>query len=442
MSSVTPSMLSVCSFDGRKLLVIMIIIAITLTIESQIGIISDFIPEQLASNEGIAAFIGIWAVFIATQYYILAFVKHNNNTSRARTPFLHLIHKIVIAAQFLLAGIIALVILQVLLVHEYSTVLLYAALSISYGLWIVTLGLLAKALFSWYRVKKNLMVLLFALSMIFYVINGVFGLYGQLEELAERNLVIQLGDVAIFPESLTPVLAVYQTASSIAYILTWIATVMLLKHYTEKLGRLKFWSIMGATMVYYLIQFPLFTLGFFTPSENSDAMTNILIFSLSAIFSGVIFGVAFLSVARILKIGTAARNYMIIAAYGFLLFYIAGSALVLQAAYPPYGLVSASFTGLSCYLIYNGLYFSAISVSQDMTLRQSIRKSVMEQSKLLDSIGTAEMEREVQKQVLTVAKKASASMEQESGVEASMNEGDMKEYVELVIKELQSNNLK
>jgi hypothetical protein len=67
---------------------------------------------------------------------------------------------------------------------------------------------------------------------------------------------------------------------------------------------------------------------------------------------------------------------MIIAAYGFILFYVAGSALVLQAAYPPYGLVSVSFTGLSCYLIYNGLYFSAISVSQDMTLRQSIRKSV------------------------------------------------------------------
>ena len=438
MSSVIPSVLSVCSFDGRKLLVIMIIIAITLTTESQIGIISDFIPEQLASNEGIAAFIGIWAIFVTTQYYILAFVKHNNKYSRARTPFLHLIHKIVTAAQFLLAGLIALVILQVLLVHEYSTVMLYIALSISYGLWIVTLGLLAKALFSWYRVKKNLMVLLFALSMVFYVINGVFGFYGQLEELAKRNLVIELGDVAIFPESPSSVLVVYQTSSSIAYVLTWIATVMLLRPYIEKLGKLKFWSIMGSIMVYYLIQFPLFTLGYFTPSENSNAMTNILIFSLSAIFSGIIFGVAFLSVARILKIGTAARNYMIIAAYGFLLFYIAGSAWSSQAAYPPYGLVSVSFTGLSCYLIYNGLYFSAVSVSQDMTLRQSIRKSVVEQSKLLDSIGTAEMEREVQKLILTVAKKASASMEEKSGVEASMNEGDMKEYVELVIKELRS----
>ena len=51
-------------------------------------------------------------------------------------------------------------------------------------------------------------------------------------------------------------------------------------------------------------------------------------------------------------------------------------------------------------------------------------------TKIMDSIGTAEMERGVQKQVLTAAKKLH-SMEQESGVEASTNEGDMKEYVGL-----------
>jgi hypothetical protein len=328
-----------------------------------------------------------------------------------------------------------------LIAQEYSTVTLYAALSISYGLWIVTLGFLAKLFFSWYRSKKNLMVLIFALSMVAYVINGVFGLYGQIDELAKRDLIIESGEAAIFPESPSSILTVYQSASSVAYVLTWIATVMLLRPYIGKLGKLKFWSIMGATMAYYLVQFPLFTLGYFTPSENSNAMTNILIFSLSAIFTGILFGVAFLSVARTLKIGTAVRNYMIIAAYGFILFYVAGSAVVLQAAYPPYGLVSVSFTGLSCYLIYNGLYFSAISVSHDLTLRQSIRKSVMEQSKLLDSIGTAEMQRKVQTQVLTIAKKTSAAMEEKSGVEASMTEGEMKEYVELVIKEVRSKRI-
>ena len=272
--------------------------------------------------------------------------------------------------------------------------------------------------------------------MVAYVINGIFGLYTQVDDLTKRNLVIKSGDVAIFPESPSWIDNVNQMASSVAYVLTWIATVMLLRPYIEKLGKLKFWSIMGATMAYYLVQYPLFALGYFTPSENSNAITNILFFSLSAIFTGILFGAAFLSVARTLKLGTAVRNYMIVAAYGFLLFYIAGSATVFQASYPPYGLISVSFTGLSCYLIYNGLYFSAISVSQDISLRQSIRKSVLEQSRLLDSIGTAEMEREIQKQVITVLKKTSAAMTERSGVEATMNEDDMKGYVDLVIKEL------
>ena len=424
-------------FDGRKLLVIMIILAVTLTIESQIGVIADFIPEELTSIQGIAGFIGIWAIFTVTQYYLLALLKHNYKDRRIRTRFLDMVHRIVSVAQFLLAGIIAVVILQILVSQEYNTITLYVALSISYGIWIVTLGLLAKAFFSWYKSsQKNLMVLIFALSMVAYVINGIFGLYTQVDDLTKRNLVIKSGDVAIFPESPSWIDNVNQMASSVAYVLTWIATVMLLRPYIEKLGKLKFWSIMGATMAYYLVQYPLFALGYFTPSENSNAITNILFFSLSAIFTGILFGAAFLSVARTLKLGTAVRNYMIVAAYGFLLFYIAGSATVFQASYPPYGLISVSFTGLSCYLIYNGLYFSAISVSQDISLRQSIRKSVLEQSRLLDSIGTAEMEREIQKQVITVLKKTSAAMTERSGVEATMNEDDMKGYVDLVIKEL------
>jgi hypothetical protein len=89
---------------------------------------------------------------------------------------------------------------------------------------------------------------------------------------------------------------------------------------------------MGAAMAYYLVSFPLFVLGYFTPSENIGAMTNILIFSLGAIFSGVVFGAAFLSVARTLQKGSVLRSRMILAAYGFLLFYIAGSASAAQAA--------------------------------------------------------------------------------------------------------------
>jgi hypothetical protein len=443
MSHRNLSVLSVSSFDDKRLLIIMSIVVVTLTVDSQIGTIADFIPKQLASNVGIAAFIGIWTIFAVMQYYILSYIKKSNKENRVRVRYLNLIHKIVTIAQFVLAGIISVVILQISVTQEYNTAMLYSALSISYGLWIVTLGLLARAFFSWYRLKKNVMVLILALSMVAYVVNGIFALCYQFNLLAQNNLIIRSGDVALFPVFSIATLGdliniASQTASGVAYLLTWIGTVMLLRPYIKKLGSIKFWTIMSAVMIYYLIQFPLFVLGYYNPSEDVNAMANILIFSMSAVFTGIVFGLAFLSVARTLKTDSIVRDHMIIAAYGFVLFYVAGSAWVSQAAYPPYGLAAVSFTGLSCYLIYNGLYFSAILVSQDIEVRKSIKKSVLEQSKLLDSIGSAEMERELQTHVLTVAKKASDIMAKETGVEAPMTEDDMKDYMQVVMKELQS----
>jgi hypothetical protein len=285
------------------------------------------------------------------------------------------------------------------------------------------------------------MVLILALSMAAYVANGVLNLYVFLDLLAQQNSVIRSGDAAVFPEFSTATLGdqiniASHIASSVAYVLTWIGTVMLLRPYLKKIGSIKFWTIMAAAMAYYLVQFPLFVLGYYTPSEDADAMTNILIFSMAAVFTGITFGAAFLSIARTLNQGSVVREYMIIAAYGFVLFYVAGSAMLSQAAYPPYGLVSVSFTGVSCYLIYRGLYSTAISVSQDTALRQSIRNSVREQSKLLDSIGTAQMEKEVQTRVMTLTKKASDTMTEKTGVETTMSEDDMKAYLEFVINEI------
>ena len=430
-------------FDSKKLLIVMGFVIIAILIDSEIGVIADFIPEQISSSAGLATFIGIAIIFGVTQYFILSYVKQSNkDKTRAKALNLDITYWIVSIAQYILVGILVYVILQIIVAQQYSIVTLYASHVISYGLWITTLSLLAKAFFSWHKLSnKNIMVLILAISMIAYVINGIAGLASYLDMLSQQKPIVTSNDIAYFPEFSIALLGsqiglINQIASSIAYILTWIGTVKLLYPNVKKLGKTKFWIVMGAAMIYYLISFPLFVLGYFTPSENVDAMTNILIISLGGIFSGIIFGAAFLSVARTLRKETALRNYMIMAAYGFLLFHIAGSSTAAQGAYPPYGLASMSLTGLSCYLIYSGLYSSATMVSQDTTLRQSIRRSVTEQSKLLDSMGTAHMEKELQSRVLTIAKKNSDTLAEETGVETSMSEDDMKDYLEVVMDEL------
>ena len=131
-------------------------------------------------------------------------------------------------------------------------------------------------------------------------------------------------------------------------------------------------------------------------------------------------------------------DYTTISAYGFVLLFISNQALVLSStSYPPFGFATINFLGLSCYMVLVGIYSSAISVSQNSKLRQSIRRLVLNESKLLESIGTAQMEQELQKRVLKVTKEQEETLREQTGVQSSLNEDDLKQYLSQVIEELE-----
>ncbi len=374
------------TLDNWKLLLLFVVVTAVILIDYEFGNIADFIPEIISSREGITLFVGTAVIFAITSLIILAYVWHISEKSGAK--FLHLArtHKLVTIAQYTLIVIVAITVLQVLATMQYSILCLAASLTISYGLWIVTMILLARAFFTWYKSiashnesQSKILILILGLSMAAYVINGGSGLANSLFWLQEQNPIIASQDVAFYPdfesESLmSQVGAVNQLSSTVAYILTWISTIILLRPYMEKIGKVKFWGIMGFALV-YLISYPLYLVGFLSPTGETDAeiMNNIILISAASVFAGFVFGAAFLSIARTLRRGTAIRQYLILAAYGMFIFYLAGSATVSQAAYPPYGLISVGFTGLSTYLIYVGLYSSAVTLSQDLTLRKTIR---------------------------------------------------------------------
>lgn len=85
---------------------------------------------------------------------------------------------------------------------------------------------------------------------------------------------------------------------------------------------------------------------------------------------------------------------------------------------------------------HSGIYSSAISIASDSRLRRSIRESAIEQSELLDSIGTAQMEQHIQDKVLKVAKEQEAALREQAGIEPSFTDEVMKEYLEQVIEEV------
>jgi hypothetical protein len=135
---------------------------------------------------------------------------------------------------------------------------------------------------------------------------------------------------------------------------------------------------------------------------------------------------------------TVVKDYMIISAFGLVLLFTSNQPIGLTlASFPPFGLPTISFMGLASYLIYVGIYSSALSVANDSELRKTIRKSVEQQTELLDSIGSAEMERQLQNRVLFLTRDRPNEMTEETGIESSFHdEEELRNYIQKVIEEV------
>jgi hypothetical protein len=83
-----------------------------------------------------------------------------------------------------------------------------------------------------------------------------------------------------------------------------------------------------------------------------------------------------------------------------------------------------------------GIYSSAIVISRDSELRRNVRKSTIEQFKLLDNIGSAYMEQELEKRVLSVVKNYSEHLAEQGGFEPSISNLDAQQYIKQAIDEV------
>jgi signal transduction histidine kinase len=219
--------------------------------------------------------------------------------------------------------------------------------------------------------------------------------------------------------------------SDAPYILTWAGTFMLLRYYYKRTGKLnlKFWLILSIPLILYLIGSGLI---FSLPANIPYKFYYRLIFRAGTIGSSLLFGLAFYVVSRKL---TAARikDYLAISAMGIVPIGIANEISALQQTY---GVAAHSLVLLASYLFTIGLYSLVISISQDSSLRKSIRNSALEVSKLADVIEGPGMEQEIERRVLTTAKEQEEMLIQETGVRSSLSEHEMKQYLGTVLKEI------
>jgi hypothetical protein len=146
---------------------------------------------------------------------------------------------------------------------------------------------------------------------------------------------------------------------------------------------------------------------------------------------------SFWVVARTVGRSSPLRIYLIISGLGLLLLFATNQAILLSIApYPPFGFASVTLTGLSAYLAVVGIYTSSISMSNDAKIRKSIKSLAKSESRLLDSIASAEMQKEVESRVIKVVKAQSTEIEDQTGSKPSLTDDEIKEYLDKVLKEI------
>jgi hypothetical protein len=157
--------------------------------------------------------------------------------------------------------------------------------------------------------------------------------------------------------------------------------------------------------------------------------------SLSKPIGGLVFAVAFWKVSNIISYEKNLKTYMIISGWGILLIFGADQAVVQTLApYPPFGLATITVLNIAAYMMLLGIYNSATLVSTNNNLRKSIRKHALE-SRLLNLIGHAEMENEIQRTVKKIAQDKDR-LEIDTKLPIEFDEKELKKYVDLVIREV------
>jgi uncharacterized integral membrane protein len=411
------------------------------TFVNQNAQVRDFI--SISSNWSIAFFIILAAVTIMGQYYILKYVRHKTREFRRKVRTLNISFKVTAVIQCLLVAVFLFVIAEIVINSHYPSASLAVVTAVSYGLNIFLMAVFAEIFFSWYKSNRSsIAVLLYGLSFAVVVITSCVFLTGSLNRFIEKPVYISpFSNIELTksePGSIQNLLAkIYHYSDIVSFALKWIATVFLLYHYSQKMGRAKYWTLISLPLLYFLGTY-LDDFHIYEPKNELEEFYWQIYVTLNSTAGGILFYIGFIVAAKHFQDDWAIKDYLLICGFGFLLFFNAGQSTLANSLYPPYGLATMSFYGLSSFLIILGLYSSAVSISQDSGLRRLIVKLATNEMNLLRSIGTAHREAEIWKRVnklKSVVDEEEREMEQRTGVQSSLEDKDVKSYVEEVLQE-------
>ena len=429
---------------NQILKVVMIIVVLSIVVDLSLLKLYDLTPKNPYPRDRMLIFSSISAAFIVTQIFIMCYIRQQN-LQFIRTRRFQIIQTIVSVLQWILAIVVIGVIFQIWFESSFNITLVAIGISTSYGLGMIMTGYLSYRFFIWLRSNYGMTILLYLLSSAFITASAFFTLI-FLDSVSSMytDITPKVYGTGLY---LTPfqniTLLLTNILAILSFIITWLATAVLLSYRSRHVGRIKYWAIVALPLVYFMSQFiSLFTSGFASLVSSDPVIFGIilsLIFTLSKLAGGILFGFAFWKMARtIAEEFVVPRNLVRLAGYGYVILFMATQTVAFSIIpYPPFGFVTILFYGISSYMILVGVYFSVIVISQDSKLRSTIKKVSENEPALLADISYAQLEDVIERRAMRLVQSFAMEPSSSLAIEQPSDE-NLRNYAMSVITEVRS----
>ena len=427
----------------------MIALIATILIDTSVVKINDLVDKFFIPMQSkLILFAVNSSLILILQYFLINYVENSFASNQLKKSLkVKVIYIMFKASLGLLAALIGALIFQMFYYSYYYTSTSISIILLSYGIAAALIISLSLSFFSWYKSNHSRIVLLYFIAMLGIAFNLVMTAAFVAVKVNDKpnpaaEYVGSSGDIS--GGKYQSLENVYRISSFVAFFSIWITTAILMNSYREKLvNAIVYWVILSIPLVYFLITFfyQFFLANFLSSYLAVDPVTVSIILatfvSLSKPIGGLLFGVAFWKISRIVSYERNIRAYMFISGWGIFLIFSANQATTqIVAAYPPFGLATITVLVTAAFLMLLGIYNSAILVSTNNELRKSIYKHAVE-SRLLRLIGHAEMQSEIEKTVRKISKdKNLLEIDAEQQRLLEIDEKGVKEYLDLVIREV------
>ncbi len=431
---------------NRTFFIIIVTAIVVFAIDASISQVADFLIEQTTSFGGISLFVCFFAILILISFILMRLMKNTTFDIRANSLKLRIVYGISIATQLAMIGIYGMILGQIIIFSEYYTIYLISATLIGYSAAATVMLISTLTLVDWYRFNRNsYVVLIFGAAFAISVYTYSYLLIYESYYLAEKNYVVTAESEVIYAsDAFQPGSSesffreIYDYAATGGFLLLVVGSATLLHHYAGKIGRIKFWTLLLLPLLYYFSTL-VDTFGLYVPKSDTEFFNYYLYVSLNGVVGGLLLGFAFWRVSKALSPNKSVASYLQLCSFGFIFQMISDVGGVSAASYPPFGIASFSILALSASMVIMGLYSTAVSISQDIRLRQYIRELTKTDSGFLSNIGSAQMEKKVQSKAFdleNVVKEQRMELEKKSGIESSIEQQDIKQYLLEVLQEV------